>query len=402
MVQGKKNEFKLRKFLSSTFICSALHTSLISCVLIPYFKFNNMLPLQISILVTIKRLIRLVSDVFFGFIFDLFGAKIVFTIGRFLKLSSYIILLLQPSFLTLCFAMVIYGFSEGTIQGKVSSFIYNNLKANNHLSLFSKAISMYYLVIDLHIALFSFLAGILLKHYGYNVVIYISIITNIISIGLILKLIPNKSENNLHQFISKSFKDILQTLRFVVGQHNLFVYLIAMYGILVFFAWQFGSIASMVLLDMGMTGTGIAMLGSAVKICMAIGTLIPILIIKHTISLSNVSNILFFIISIGFISSITYNIYLFCIFMLLCDLFYVLIEVSLEKNLENLSDNTIRGTAISLAMTFANIVAGVANLFIGIVAQYLNYRIALFAIMFIMFLSIVFLTFIVHKKSKIN
>ena len=83
------SEFKLRKFLSNTFICSALHTSLISCVLIPFFKSVAMVPLQISLLITIKRLVRLIGDTFFGVIFDRFGAKIVFLSGRLMKLISY-------------------------------------------------------------------------------------------------------------------------------------------------------------------------------------------------------------------------------------------------------------------------------------------------------------------------
>ena len=378
------SEFKLGKFLSSTFICSALHTSLISCVLIPFFKSVAMLPLQISLLITIKRLVRLVGDTFFGLIFDRFGAKIVFLLGRLMKLVSYFIILSNQSFIVLCIAMAIYGLSEGTIQGKVSSFIYNNLKANDKLSFFSRAMSAYYLVIDFHIALMSFVAGILLKMYGYNLVIYISIAMNIFSFFLLLKLIPDDNKDGVNEFKSKSITDILSTLKTVVAKNYLFVYLIAMYGVIVFFAWQFGSIASMVLLDMGMDGTGVANLGSLVKICMALGTLIPIFIFKNSLSLNLVSLILFVLMSFGTVSAYLYNLYLFCIFMLIIDVLYVLLEVSLEKNLEQISDKTIRGTAISLAMTFSNIVAVIANLFIGFIAQYFNYKIALCSILTIM------------------
>ena len=392
-------EFKIAKFLSNTFICSALHTSLISTVLIPYFKFNNMLPFQISILVTIKRLVRLGGDMFFGFIFDRFGAKIVFLTGRLMKLLSYFILLIKPSFISLCCAMIIYGLSEGTIQGKVSSFIYNNLRANDRLSFFTKAMSYYYLVIDIHIAFISFLTGILLQKYSYNLIIYISMCMNIFSLFLIIKLIPSNSQNNLNQFVSKSIKDILKTLKFVIQKNHLFIYLIALYGILVFFSWQFGSIASMVLLDMGLQGTGIAMIGSAVKICMAVGTVIPILLVKNTLSLKTISIIIFSFVSIGLISAINYNLYLFCIFMLIFDLFYVTLEVSLEKNLETISDKTIRGTAISLAMTFCNLVAVITNLLVGFIAQLSNYKVALLSVLITMFVFCFVLLVIFCQKN---
>ena len=399
---GNEN-FNIYKFLTNTFICSALHTSLISCVLIPYFTFSGMLPLQISIIVTIKRLVRFIGDTFFGFIFDRFGAKIVFITGRLMKLSTYFILLFNNSFIVLCISMCIYGLSEGTIQGKVSSFMYNNLRANNKLSSFSKAMSMYYLVIDIHIALMSFLAGIVLKQYGYNVVLYISILTNIFSLYLLIKLIPSKSQNNLNQFVAKSFKDIVLTTKMVFQKNHLFAYLIALYGVLVFFAWQFGSVASMILLDMGMDGTGVAMMGSTVKICMAIGTLIPIFIIKNTISLKRISVFLTILILFGTITSLSYNLYLFCIFMILVDICYVSLEVSLEKNLETLSDKTIRGTAISLAMTFCSVVAVISNLSVGFLAQYFNFKIAMMSIFAIMLLLSLFLTYkviLLTKKSR--
>ena len=384
-------DFKLGKFLSSTFICSALHTSLISCVLIPFFKSVEMLPLQISLLVTIKRLVRLIGDTFFGLIFDRFGAKIVFISGRSMKLISYLTLLSNHSFISLCIAMIVYGLSEGTIQGKVSSFIYNNLKANNKISAFSRAISAYYLVIDLHIALMSYVAGILLKLYGYDLIIHVSIITNIVSLLLIVRFIPSNSINGIKDFQAKSIKSIWMTLKQVIASHHIFSYLIAIYGVLVFFAWQFGSIASMVLLDLGMDGTDIATLGSLVKICMATGTLIPIFIVKNPFSIKKVSYILLTFIGFGVISAVLYNLYFFCAFMLLIDLSYVLLEVSIEKNLEQLSDKTIRGTAISLAMTFSNIVATLANLATGFIAQYITYKVALCTILFIMLALCIFI-----------
>jgi len=393
-------EFKLGKFLFNTFICSALHTSLISCILIPFFKSLSMIPIQISILVTVKRLVRLVGDTIFGLIFDRFGAKMVFLLGRFMKLISYFILFLDQSFLTLCIAMIIYGLSEGTIQGKVSSFIYNNLKANDKLSSFSRAMSMYYLVIDIHIAVMSFLAGILLKIYGYNLVIYVSIAINIFSIWLLIKLIPNNKKDDINSFQAKSIKDIFIKLKEVISKNHLFLYLIVMYGVLVFFAWQFGSVASMILLDMGMDGTGVATLGSVVKICMAIGTLIPVFFYKNSLSLKAVMTNLFILIFVGVVSATLYNIYLFCAFMLFVDLSYVILEVSLEKNLEHFSDKTVRGTAISLAITFSNAIAVIANLLVGIIAQYVNYRFALCIILYTMFF-VCFFALIKIKKYKL-
>ena len=245
----------------------------------------------------------------------------------------------------------------------------------------------------------SFLAGILLKIYGYNLVIYISIFMNIISIFLLIKLIPNNDNSDVNGFRAKSIKSILDKLKIVASKNHLFYYLIAMYGVLVFFAWQFGSIASMVLLDMGMDGTGVATLGSMVKICMALGTFFPVFFYKNTLSLNKIMLILLLFVFLGTLSASLYDIYMFCAFMLLIELVYVILEVSLEKNLEEISDKTVRGTAISIAMTFSNIIAVIANLVVGFIAQYTNYKTSLCIIFYIMFFVCCFI-FLKIKKSK--
>ena len=394
--KAETKKFSTARFLSGTFICSALHTSLISCVLIPYTKSIGMLPLQISVIITIKRLIRLVGDTFFGLVFDRFGAKILFVIGRLMKLFCYFALLKYQNFYAICIVMVIYGLSEGTIQGKVSSFIYNNLKANNKISFFSRAISLYYLVIDVHLALMNFFAGVLIKFYGYDIIIKISIAMNIVSLFMIFVMIPSAKNTYLQQFSSKSFKEVLNTIIAVVKNNHLVAYLIAIYGVLVFFVWQFGSIASMVLLDMGFNGSQVAMMGSVVKICVVAGTVVSFFFFKDALSMRRTADVILFIILFGAIGAVFYNVYLFCIFMMLIDACYVVLEISLEKNLENMSNKKVRGTAISLAMTCCNAVAVFANLFVGFVAQYLNYRISLTSVM----VAVLVITLILWRKFQ--
>ena len=393
----KEKVFKMRLFLAKTFICSALNTSLISCVMIPYTKFLGMLPLQISIIITIKRAIRIVGDIIFGLIFDRFGAKLVFIIGRAMKLLCYLILLKTQSFTLICVSMVMYGLAEGTIQGKISSFIYNNLKANDKLSFFPKAMSLYYLFIDGHLALMKFLTGLLLKEYGYNLIIKISIVMNIISMIMLFFMIPNNKQNNLQQFVSKSFFDIFDKIKLIIKQNKIIMYIIVVYGILVFFAWQFGSIASMVMLDMGISATNITWFGGIINICSIIGTIISFLFLKEAIKIQNVCSIIVVILLFGIISAISYNVYLFCIFMIVVDIMYVMLEVSIEKNLEKFSDKHIRGTAISLALVCTNLIATFANLFIGFIAQHLSYKVGIICIIMVLFLVLIYFSLKIYK-----
>lgn len=187
------------------------------------------------------------------------------------------------------------------------------------------------------------------------------------------------------------------TIFSIVKQNNLVAYLIVLYGVLVFFAWQFGSIASMVLLDMGFDGSQVAIMGSVVKICTIAGTIVSFFFFKDALSLKMISSIITILVAMGTVGGILYNVYVFCLFMMLIDACYVVLEISLERNLENMSDKKVRGTAISLAMTCCNAVAVFANLFVGFVAQYVSHRVALACIMTIIFA----ITSVLWKKFRV-
>ena len=195
---GKK-PFKVPFFLSITTLFSVLNTSLICMVMVPFFKDNGMLPMQLSIILLAKKIVKLFSDSFFGILFDKYGAKYVFLIGRLIKLGSYFVLYLAaPKLIFFVIAMVLDGLSYSAIHGKVSVFIYNNLSINNKINLYNRVVSAYYLLSNLLIALMSFSAGVLLKQYGYNLLIQISIITNILSLSLLF-FIKNYSHNAREQ-----------------------------------------------------------------------------------------------------------------------------------------------------------------------------------------------------------
>ena len=395
-----RRKFVFSKFISSTIAFSVLHTSLICCVLIQYFKDSGMLPLQLSLIITSKRLLRLFCDTFFGLIFDRFGAKIVFISGRLMKLISYLILLFYPSFIGFIIAMLLDGASYSSIYGKISSYIYNNLSIKRKLKLFPRSMSLYYLCMNATISMMTFFAGILLKHYGYNIIIYLSILTNIFSIFLLIHFVPKKTNSFKAKYQSESFKKIFVSLNNVIQRKPQFVYLIAVYGIVSFLAWQFHSISSLILLDMGISNVELAMCGSILKLFMGIGAIISITFFSKGAKLSNCAFFLVLILSFGTTSAIVYNKYLFYIFCLLIVISYTTIEVSIEKNFEFFSDKKIRGTAISIAMTFCSLIAIVSNITIGIIAENWNYQLALIAELFALTISMIILTIKIHKTYR--
>ena len=128
-----KKPFSFPRFLTETISFGALHSALFCTVLIPFLTNSGLLPLQLSIILLARKLVRLLSDSVFGMAFDKFGPKPVFLIGRLLKLSAYFLFLLPASFETYLLAVLVSGVSYSSIYGKVGAYIYNTLSAIQYL-----------------------------------------------------------------------------------------------------------------------------------------------------------------------------------------------------------------------------------------------------------------------------
>jgi MFS family permease len=95
-------------------------------------------------------------------------------------------------------------------------------------------------------------------------------------------------------------------------------------------------------------------------------------------------------------TAICYNSIMMIAFMCGIILCYTTVEVSIERTMDKVSDKRIRGTAISLAMTFCTIFTSSSIGLTGLIAQYASYQAA-----FIVITSIVIvLTLIVSFKLK--
>ena len=358
---GKK-PFKVPFFLSITTLFSVLNTSLICMVMVPFFKDNGMLPMQLSIILLAKKIVKLFSDSFFGILFDKYGAKYVFLIGRLIKLGSYFVLYLAtPKLIFFVIAMVLDGLSYSAIHGKVSVFIYNNLSINNKINLYNRVVSAYYLLSNLLIALMSFSAGVLLKQYGYNLLIQISIITNILSLSLLF-FIKNYSHNNTREQTDNtnnkkckkqpSIKTIISNVKIM--------------------SWQFGSIASLILLDMGLSPIKLATAGAGLKIFMSIGCCIPIFLLHNGIKINKCLNIFTIIILLGVLTSLIYSPAIMICFMYVMVLLYATLQTSIEKTMDKISNIKIRATAISIATTLCTMITIISISLTGLIAEYFS------------------------------
>jgi MFS family permease len=386
--------FNPKKFLTATVSFATFNTALICSVLIPFFRSNGIGPLQLSLLLTVRKIVRIFTDLPFGILFDRFGGRTVLFIARISKIISFFILLLEPSFKVFFCAMIFDGLSYSALYGKVNAYIYNHLSIHNHTEKYARFIAIYYMTIDVVIATFAFAAAVLLKYYGYNILIYLSIAFTVISLPLI-KFLPKNSTLELNAAKASNFKEIFATLVYLLKYKRGMLYLLLFYGLGNFAAWQFGSVGSMILLDMQYSPSAVAFVGSAAKAAMAIGCLLPILYFKHGITIK--SSLVIFIILLGLmcIASVTYNSSLFVFIMLLTIFSYTLIEVSIEKEFEKMSDPKIRGTVTALGWFFCSILTSFSIMFIGYFAERINCKLGF------VFLSILLFSFIIFLATKL-
>ena len=194
--------FNIHHFTLSTCLFGFLNSAPICCVFVPFFKANGLLPLQLSIVMSVRRLSRMIFESFFGLIFDRFGAKPVFFTGKLLKLLCFLTLLFgKPCFSVFLMAMFLSGVANSTIYGKISSMIYNNLSATDTLKKFPKVLCLYHFCFGGSVATMSFIAGALLKvGFGYNFLIYVSIFITLLSCVVLYFFIPSKKDYGNSRF----------------------------------------------------------------------------------------------------------------------------------------------------------------------------------------------------------
>ena len=400
---GKKH-FKVPFFLSTTTLFGVLNTSLICMVIVPFFKENGMLPMQLSAILLAKKVVKLFSDSFFGILFDKYGAKCVFLTGRLIKLGSYFILYLTtPKFIFFIIAMILDGLSYSAIHGKISVFIYNSLSINNKVNIYNRVVSAYYLISNLLIALMSFSAGMLLKQYGYSLLIQISIITNILSLLLLffMKNYTNdnvaKRPNNTNKKECKkqpSVKTIISDVKMMLKKQPIFLYLVVFYSIVNFISWQFGSIASLILLDMGLSPIKLAVAGAGLKVFMSIGCCLPIFLLHNGIKIHQCLNLFIIAILLGLSTSLIYSKITMICFMYFVVLLYATLQTSIEKTMDKLSNIEIRGTAMSIATTVCTVVTITSISLTGLIAEYFSYQLS-----FIIIMSLLLCVLIILKRK---
>lgn len=389
--------FSKARFIFGNSIYAILNASLIYAVLTPYIRSKGIDPLQLSTIQTVESFFWFVFMYVSGIIFDRFGAKISFLLGRIFDFAS-ILLLLNPTFYNLILSYICIGISKGSIYGKYESYMYNYLSARNQLKIYPRVAGIYYFFWDISLSAMAFISSILLKNHDYNFLIYITIILKILSILSVLFFIQGNKNSGLNEFKNESIKQIFITIFNCMKKSSIFTYLLIFYGVLNFFTYPLCLvIGDMVLVDMGWTGKEIAKYTSLIVGLMAVGTLLPITIMPKGIKIKYCLYLSILQMFLMTISAIFYNKWLFISSAIFITFTFALIEVSIEKHFEKYSDKKIRGSAISLSISIGTLLRMFDIMLIGFIAKNYSYHLGL---IFVVAPILIFLIFITYKLRR--
>lgn len=152
------------------------------------FVDKGLSPLQISILLMVWAGTSFILEVPSGVIADKYSRKTILVLSQLVRIVGYMFWVLMPNFLGFLIGFILWGIKSAFTSGTLESFIFDELKARNLESEYAKILgrlqSLGYLAI-----LFSGIGASLSVNYGYGTVLWISIISLIIS-TLAVYLIP--------------------------------------------------------------------------------------------------------------------------------------------------------------------------------------------------------------------
>jgi MFS family permease len=383
--------FNVKNHVIKNTLYAIFNVTFIKIIIIPFFRSNNMDPLQISTLQTTQQITWFIFLLISGVFFDLFGPKMTFLLGRIAEIIA-VSLLLKPNFYNFVVSMILIGVGLGITYGKYTSYIYNSLSLASKLNIYPRIASAYYLAWDIAFSAMSYICSLVLKNHGYEAVIYISIGLKVFAILAVILLIPNNKKSNMDEFKSSSIKEIFSSVKECIKRSNIFIYLLIFYGVANFFTYPLCmTIADMILVDKGWNAADIARYMTIISLTMAIGTIMPIIFFPQGISIKNcVLLSVWQIIALIFVA-ITYNTISFVIIANFICATFSLVEVSVERRFEEFSNKKIRGSAMSASIALGTLLTTFNIMLIGVVAKYFSYHLGLIIIAIQMLAILLFL-----------
>lgn len=301
-----------------------------------------------------------------GIVADRFGRKTAMLLGSLFTIVYFIGMLFANSVFSIFLFFVIYGFGIALLSGTEQSLIYDELLYKRKRNLYHKIIAQYNFISISALAFSSFLGGVIAEHNNWDLIFYLGIVSQIISIVILYFVIDFYKRHLIDETKKTSIFGVLKNIPYDI--YRLIIPLAVFQGV-------FSSIVlyyQEVLKDNGFSVLFISGIYSVSFLFSAFSSVLSSVIagfVGERKSIFLFSNILLFSLCISFIFGGVW-VALSFIAILIC---YEIIDTSLGVLLNHSISSNERSTILSTVNTLCSLTMLLSFSVIGMLSNYLNF-----------------------------
>ena len=366
-------------------------------VWINYLKYNHYSIVEIGFLQTLLTLTMFLSELPSGLLTDKFGAKKIMYVGHFLICLYLFFMMLNINIAFITLGFMFYGIGLALISGSDQTLIYQYKPEQSY----QKKIGKYMAISIVGLTVSSFIGGYL-STISWTSIFLIGIITQLISIVILMGIKLGYRKFDLKKREKVSFIRLLISLKSITSQKHM-KYLLITISIFQSTISVLLNFSQLVLLDKNINTFNTSILISLALVCSAVSSLS---IEKISIKIGqNVSTGVFLIVlAAAFFLFSSSETLLVIISFLLINFSFEFIDTSLNTVVQELSSDKIRTTLISGINTLtAGIMFVETSIISALFAKYnISVVFASVGIVFVMFTSIFYILFLKTINKKIS
>lgn len=366
-------------------------------VWINYLKYNHYSIVEIGFLQTLLTLTMFLSELPSGLLTDKFGAKKIMYVGHFLICLYLFFMMLNINIAFITLGFMFYGIGLALISGSDQTLIYQYKPEQSY----QKKIGKYMAISIVGLTVSSFIGGYL-STISWTSIFLIGIITQLISIVILMGIKLGYRKFDLKKREKVSFIRLLISLKSITSQKHM-KYLLITISIFQSTISVLFNFSQLVLLDKNINTFNTSILISLALVCSAVSSLS---IEKISIKIGqNVSTGVFLIVlAAAFFLFSSSETLLVIISFLLINFSFEFIDTSLNTVVQELSSDKIRTTLISGINTLtAGIMFVETSIISALFAKYnISVVFASVGIVLVMFTSIFYILFLKTINKKIS
>ena len=297
-----------------------------------------------------------------GIIADKYNRKAVIVVGQLIRSFGYLTWVLKPDFIGFAIGFICWGLASTLRSGALEALIYDNLLAINQEDQFSKIESKSIFFKTISIAIVTLLSSYLID-YGFELLIYLSLISLLICILAILTIKDHRLEDEC-SVKNKSFIAIFKEGSRDLFQDKALVFLTVL-GVVFMISGMLDEYWGLLLEDLGYS---YSVIGKIILIIMIVESSTMLLIPKF----ENNKNFSFFILIGGLLLlSTAFNGIIVIVCFIIFNSFFKLYENVISIRFQKTIDSGARATVTSfkgvleelLCIGYYGLIGGVTNYF---------------------------------------